>query len=50
MVPLQSMCWFKKKDVTHAYLDNIPDEVASICEMFDGAYRSTIACAELKPE
>lgn len=29
--------------------DNIPDEVASICEMFDGAYRSTIACAELKP-
>lgn len=29
--------------------DNVPDEVASICEMFDGAFRSTIACAELKP-
>lgn len=29
--------------------DNLSDEVASICEMFDGAYRSTIACAELKP-
>lgn len=28
--------------------ENMPDEVASICEMFDGAYRSTIACAELK--
>ena len=28
--------------------ENVPDEVASICEMFDGAFRSTIACAEVK--
>lgn len=28
--------------------DNVPDEVASICEMFDGAFRSTIACAEIQ--
>lgn len=29
--------------------DNLSDEVASICEMFDGAFRSTIACAKLQP-
>lgn len=29
--------------------DNVSNEVASICEMFDGAYTSTIACAELTP-
>ncbi|MGI5894942.1 MAG: zinc-dependent alcohol dehydrogenase [Candidatus Merdivicinus sp.] len=29
--------------------ENMSNEVASICEMFDGAYRSTIACAELQP-
>ena len=29
--------------------DNLSDEEASICEMFDGAYTSTIACAELTP-
>lgn len=28
--------------------ENISDEVASICEMFDGAFRSTIACAEVQ--
>ncbi len=28
--------------------DKVPDEVASICEMFDGAFRSTIACAEIQ--
>lgn len=28
--------------------DNMSDEEASICEMFDGAYRSTIACANLQ--
>ena len=29
--------------------DGMSDEDASICEMFDGAYRSTIAAAELEP-
>lgn len=29
--------------------EGMPSETASICEMFDGAYRSTIACAELTP-
>ena len=29
--------------------EGMSDEDASICEMFDGAYRSTIACAELTP-
>lgn len=29
--------------------DNLSDEVASICEMSDGAFRSTIACAQLQP-
>lgn len=29
--------------------DNVSNEVASICEMFDGAYTSTIACANLVP-
>ncbi|MDD3278066.1 MAG: zinc-binding dehydrogenase [Lachnospiraceae bacterium] len=28
--------------------DNMSNEVASICEMFDGAFRSTIACAEIQ--
>lgn len=28
--------------------ENMSDEEASICEMFDGAYTSTIACAELQ--
>lgn len=28
--------------------ENVPSEVASICEMFDGAFRSTIACAEIQ--
>lgn len=27
----------------------LSDEEASICEMFDGAYRSTISCANLQP-
>lgn len=30
--------------------DGLSDEVASICEMCDGAYRNTVACAELKPD
>ena len=29
--------------------ENLSDEEASICEMFDGAYRSTIACAGIVP-
>lgn len=29
--------------------DSVPDEVASVCEMLDGAFRSTIACAEITP-
>jgi threonine dehydrogenase-like Zn-dependent dehydrogenase len=29
--------------------DNVSDEEASVCEMFDGAYRSTIAPAQLQP-
>lgn len=29
--------------------DTMTDEVASICEMFDGAYRCTVACAHLQP-
>jgi threonine dehydrogenase-like Zn-dependent dehydrogenase len=29
--------------------ENLSDEEASICEMFDGAYRSTIAVAGIKP-
>ncbi len=29
--------------------ETMSDEVASLCEMFDGAYKGTIACAELKP-
>ena len=40
-------------DMEHDGFARIPEgmsnEEASICEMFDGAYRSTIACAELKP-
>ena len=28
---------------------NLSNEEASLCEMFDGAYRSTIACAHLQP-
>lgn len=28
--------------------DNVSNETASICEMFDGAFRSTIACAEIQ--
>lgn len=40
-------------DLDHHGYAKIPegmsDEDASICEMFDGAYRSTIACAELTP-
>lgn len=29
--------------------ENLSDEDASICEMFDGAYRSTISCAGIQP-
>lgn len=29
--------------------ENVPSEVASICEMFDGSFRQTIACASIKP-
>lgn len=29
--------------------DGVSNEVASICEMFDGAFRSTIACASIRP-
>lgn len=28
--------------------EHVSNEVASICEMFDGAFRSTIACAEIQ--
>lgn len=29
--------------------DGVSNEVASICEMFDGSFRSTIACASIQP-
>ncbi|MBQ8305844.1 MAG: alcohol dehydrogenase catalytic domain-containing protein [Blautia sp.] len=29
--------------------DGMADETASICEMFDGSFRSTIACAGIRP-